>query len=139
MGWPLRQALNMLRNIHSEQKNVNSKKLTEEKEKVEQTNARLVGKINAKTSGTSSASPVTRKQSTLFKPDKKTNSRSEMDQYLAYLPESEGFLPKWLFFVSSTRVHPNSHYHCHSEPLASNASIPQSNHTLCIGLGRLRS
>ena len=24
-----------------------------------------------------------------------------MDQYLAYLPQSEGFLPKWLLFVSS--------------------------------------
>ncbi|KAJ5506987.1 hypothetical protein LT330_007702 [Penicillium expansum] len=23
-----------------------------------------------------------------------------MDQYLAYLPQAEGFLPKWLFFVS---------------------------------------
>jgi hypothetical protein len=27
-------------------------------------------------------------------------------EYLAYLPQSEGFLPKWLFFVSSARVIP---------------------------------
>lgn len=52
----------MLRDIHNERRYVNSKKLTEEKEKVEQTNARLVGNIHAKTPGTSSASPrVTRK------------------------------------------------------------------------------
>jgi hypothetical protein len=29
-----------------------------------------------------------------------------MDQYLAYLPQSEGFLPKWLFFVGSACCHP---------------------------------
>jgi hypothetical protein len=27
-----------------------------------------------------------------------------MDQYLTYLPQSEGFLPKWLFFVSSVSL-----------------------------------
>lgn len=54
-----------------------------------------------------------------------------MEQYLAYLPQAEGFLPKWLFFVSSAMSSLfQSHYHCHSEPLAANASLTQSKLTI---------
>lgn len=50
-----------------------------------------------------------------------------MDQYLAYLPQAEGFLPKWLFFVSCARVEPPSPITTATpNPLATNASIPQS-------------
>ncbi|KAJ6191677.1 hypothetical protein N7519_001698 [Penicillium mononematosum] len=39
-----------------------------------------------------------------------------MDQYLAYLPQSEGFLPKWLFFPTPLRKYTSLLY--------SNGTVP---------------
>ena len=85
--------------------NVNNAKLIEGKKKVEQTDARLprlLGKMNAKTPPNILGLSRSEKQpQSPFKPKKQQHTHSKMDQYLAYLPQSEGFLPKWLLFVSS--------------------------------------
>ena len=88
--------------------NVNNAKLIEGKKKVEQTDARfprLLGKINAKTPPEHPRPLKVRKTSpNLLSSKEQQHTHSKMDQYLAYLPQSEGFLPKWLFFVSSVSL-----------------------------------
>lgn len=89
--------------------NVNNAKLIEGKKKVEQTDARLprlLGKINAKTPPEHPRPLKVRKTTPISFQAKKQqhHTHSKMEQYLAYLPQSEGFLPKWLFFVSSVSL-----------------------------------